>query len=352
MATRLAGATFLCATLLVAEVARADPIMFFRVVPLIQGEATGINERGAVTVNTPDGPSLVDGQRIVRIHGASLATAVNDRDEVTGQSTTLHPYRWANGVLQPLVAQAGIGYDINNHGVVAGEEGGGPRATIWRNGLSRPIVSKEQISTASGINNRGEVVGGIFDPALGFEGNRAFIWSDAAGLQLLGANSFALDINDGGVVVGQAFSAAGGEVGFWFDPLRGFSNFELPPAAVGLLPLAVNDANWIVGNVLVPSDDEERIPIPRGFVSIGFGRPLFLDDLTTLEEGWRIAGASDVNNRGQIAAIAVHPFRGTMAVRLDPVEPIPEPATILLLAPFAAGVVARARRRRQNGRDL
>ena len=322
------------------ELASADPVRF-RVVPLgLAGDATGINESGAVTVtaDVQGDAFLVNGRDIVPIPGGAVAAAVNDKGTVTGFDVGTRPYVWNGGDLRFLSPPVqGFALDINNSDVVAGQVEGEP--TIWRDGNPQRIFGGGPFGSANSINDKGTVVGGI-DTALCCFGE-AFIWREGQGAQLLGENTNALGVNEHDVVVGQAFSSSGHEIGFFLDPEFGLSNFELPQGAIDLTPFAISDANWVVGKAFVPGDDEEQIPRPRGFVSFGFGPVLYLDDL--VQTGWTIFSANDINNKGQIAATAFDPrSRTTVAVRLDPVEPVPEPTTLLLLGFGAAALGRRA----------
>ena len=317
--SRLVTAGFVCLSFL--DSVSAERMFFFEVVPLgLSGYPSGINERGLVTVTTDSGGAyLTDGVSLALVEGAASVTAVNAGGAVIGQSNQIvgQPYIWRREAMQLLpVGSYGEVWDVNNRGVVAGQADGA--ATIWRDGLRISVLEHRAFSLSAAINNSGAVAGFIDDSELGLDGIQAFIWRENRGVQFLGPRTAALDINERGTVVGQAFTMAGVEVGFFFEPRHGLSHFELPETAVALTPYAINNSNWVVGSLMVPSDDEEQIPIPRAFLSFGAGPALLLDDYVRLLDGWTITFAYDINNRGQIAAVASHPFEGTMAVRLDP----------------------------------
>jgi probable HAF family extracellular repeat protein len=119
------------------------------------------------------------------------------------------------GLAPPGTSAHTNAYDINDAGQVVGQSSS--RGFVWTadNGMidigSLPGGSGS--TSANGINNLGQVVGASRN------GDRAFIWSSAEGIQPLampGSDfdrySIAYEINDAGVVVGDMVSGSGGFV--------------------------------------------------------------------------------------------------------------------------------------------
>jgi len=141
----------------------------------------------------------------------SVPTDINDRGQIVGFFTSVtdsqdRGFMWSrtDGFtdLGDFLPRA-----INDHGVIAGDCESrypciGPAGAILR----LPIVSDGEgvRGFASGINKRGEVVGGVFVPD---EGYRAALWTRRGALvRLEGASGdtvYARDINDRGEIVGQ-----------------------------------------------------------------------------------------------------------------------------------------------------
>ncbi|MFO0915797.1 MAG: PEP-CTERM sorting domain-containing protein [Pirellulales bacterium] len=194
-------------------------------------------------------------------------------------------------------------------------------------------------SYATGINASGVVVGssGISDT---HGSDRGFKWTTSGGMTNLGTpasqglagladftQSYAQNLNDTGLIVGAADRGSGLTRAVYWDTNDVIHDIGTLGGNSGWA-YAVNDDNVIVGFSNNGSGN-------RGFVFMPGGT---ITDLNTLlassASGWVITRAYDLNNRGLIVGEGT--FNGvTQAVVLTPV---PEPATLPLLA--AAGVVA------------
>ena len=225
--------------------------------------------------------------------------AINSRGSVvgtTGGPSGQFPWIWRNGTLEVLPRLGspftGAALDINDAGVVVGCSLG--RAVLWRDGVIQELgaLPGQQPSEAFGINNAGAIVGR--------SGQDAFLWTAESGMislgSLAGAQTFALDINDHGWVIGSAGS-------------RGF--LEGTPFL------------WRPG--------------------IGMTSLASLVDLT--ETGFAdLADVSDINALGQIVGSALHSDGQTHGYLLTPV---PEPTTWLVIAVGLLCVAFRLSGRRE-----
>jgi probable HAF family extracellular repeat protein len=177
---------------------------------------------------------------------ASSATAINDRGQVVGISgacanavggfTARHAVLWENGEPVDIGNFGGVAWNtpmaINNNGVVVGfansAEAVGDafdyRAFIWtRHDGFRALRAApgDTRSQALGVNDAGQVVGLSRGPA----GLRAVTWDGDVATDLNdlapgygGHLVFANDVNDEGVITGQAINAAGETVAFVATP--------------------------------------------------------------------------------------------------------------------------------------
>ncbi len=221
------------------------------------GYAAGMNNRGQVagwaenTVHDPTciapqvlqfepvvyGPDRGKIQQLPTFPGDpdGAATDINDQGQVVGISGTCfvavgsfsaaHALLWQNGSVTNLGSLGGVAWNtpvaINNHSVVVGfsdlpgDEDGNPNfhAFIWtKNGGMQDLktLPGDAISEATGINEKGEVVGVSY--GAGFSNPRAVLWQNGEILDLntlipAGSPFYLLsanDINDEGVIAGQA----------------------------------------------------------------------------------------------------------------------------------------------------
>jgi probable HAF family extracellular repeat protein len=178
---------------------------------------------------------------------ASAATAINDRGDVVGISgicdnavgrfSARHAVLWRDGLATDLGSFGGVSWNTpmatNHDGTVvgfanpAGDTDGGFRARpfVWtRGGGFQPLdlLSGDTTGQALGINGRGQIVG----LSCGASGCRAVLWENGAVADLnslaAGYNGhliYANDINDVGVITGQA-SSGGSLVAFRAVPAR------------------------------------------------------------------------------------------------------------------------------------
>jgi probable HAF family extracellular repeat protein len=239
------------------------------------GFATGANQRGQVvgwaenTVHDPtcNPPQVLQFRAVIwgprgriqelpplRGDTVSAATAINDRgqmvgisgicDNAIGRFSARHAVLWEKGNVTDLGNLGGVAWHtpmaINDRGDVVGfsnppgDEDGRfiARASLWteRGGIiDLGTLPGDATSQALGINARRQVVG----LSCAASGCRAFVWERGVigDLNTLVAPGFtghlvfANDINDAGVITGQALDQETGEsVAFVATPRQGHAN--------------------------------------------------------------------------------------------------------------------------------
>lgn len=219
--------------------------------------------------------------------GFGEGLAINDHCWITGcrytEANLEHPYVWKPSTgFQDLLIQ-GVGRDINNTGEVIGYGGGG--GIFWSaisgewqyfqapNGAAHPLSN----------NNQGQIVGYDKD-SLGYH---SILWNNLDEPQTIsdfGSASWAYDINDAGIVVGEAKDVFGHNFGYIWDQL----NDPRPFMGVNIISCAnaINDVGQIVG---------ATYDINRGW------KPFIWQD-NQLNEflGNTIGSASRINNSGTV----------------------------------------------------
>jgi probable HAF family extracellular repeat protein len=175
----------------------------------------------------------------------SAATGINDRGQVVGISgkcgtavgdlSAIHAVLWENGKVTDLGNIGGHAWNtpmaINNRGQIVGfgdvkgdDHGNNPNfhAFLWTKEhrmQNLHTLEGDALSEALGINEAGQVVGVSY--AAGFANPRAFIYENGKMTDLntlISGNSgltlqVAQDINDEGVIVGQAIGQGSGACG-------------------------------------------------------------------------------------------------------------------------------------------
>jgi len=181
-------------------------------------------------------------QELTPLPGDSTSTgdAINDNGDVAGISgpcfiafgffSARHAVLWHNGVPRDLGNFGGVAWNtpaaINNQGVVVGfadvpgDEDGTPNyvAFIWTDatGMQKlPQLPGETRGGAFGINNRNQIVGLTKIPGHPYH---ATLWENGTVIDLNTVTQpgapyliYANEINDAGVIAGQAFDAATGQ---------------------------------------------------------------------------------------------------------------------------------------------
>jgi probable HAF family extracellular repeat protein len=320
----------------------------------------------------------------------SSAAAINDHGQIVGQfqdPVSISQYAFlANGGFFNLGPMGGssAALAINNGGVVVGNASGSPTnfGTAFVDGPNGPMQLFNPFdginSQAKGINDAGQIVGwgdanrsfllsggtvtdlgslgGTFSEANAINNGGGiagvssladenvlhgylYVNGKMTDLGTLGGNySWATGINDNGLVVGYSR----------YDPLS--TDFHAFMYSYGVMTdlgalnggqseaLGVNNLGQVVGRSY-----GSVLSASHGFL---FANGV-MTDLNTLIDpasGLTILEAVDINNKGQIAAIALKDG-AEYAVRLDLASPVPEPATAAMLLAGAGLLGFRGRRK-------
>jgi|GEM_PF-2701509 len=288
--------------------------------------------------------------------GGSAALGVNESGEVVGwaqnPANSLLPFVWRGGALTRLAAdgESGTAGFVNDAGMVAGTTYvtyPATRVRVWTDGATRvlPIDSVEPV--ASGINGRGDVVGHTNASTPDTLPGTAFVWRNGSvaylGVDAGAVRSRATGINDRGQVVGTLYFEDRGRSAFLWENGRFTLLF---PRGTRSAAVDVNEH----GHVLVERPNSEHIiwePTRTRAVE-GMGRPQAMNDhghvvgeaggvnvptrgvlwirgkafdLTSLlpDSSWTVLTATGINNRGQITGSARNQTTGKVeAVLLTP----------------------------------
>jgi probable HAF family extracellular repeat protein len=262
---------------------------------------------------------------------SAVAVDINDRGDIAGNGTNRNAlsrgwFKPANAAFIELPAPIQGAFALNDAGRMIVR--GGSASWIYDSGNLTPIPGLDGTTDnviARSINNAGVVVG---DSRQDFplSNQQAFLWAggDPIDLGSLGsAGSSATGVNDFGLVVGQARTAAGIPSGFLYD---GTSMINLT-GTTGGSALGINNAGVVVGrigleafrwrngtitllsNLDVPSDsvafsiNEFGVIVGdvggSAFVYRG-GQMVNLNTLLPPGSGWVLRAARAINNFGEI----------------------------------------------------
>jgi len=208
----------------------------------IRGQIVGFAENGALDTTCPAGttnnrialPALwekgaVNALPLVTNDVDGVAFWINDQGQAVGYSgnctTAVHGASWKNNIISILadLGNGALAQSINNRGQIAGQvtsPDGSTSAAVWQNGADGAVTNigiplGDAIAFASGINDRGQVVGSSLDSSLSW--SHAFIWQDGVmtNLDTLFPDSANLNpvmgnkINERGQISGMAIVMSG-----------------------------------------------------------------------------------------------------------------------------------------------
>lgn len=144
---------------------------------------------------------------------------------------------------------------INDAGVVAATMPANDpyiRATRWSSAQGHEdLAASASSSVARSINYMGDVAGWTVD-ATGSEAAAVWQVQQMTLLSLPGTASHAMDINDGGQVVGDYVTAAGTRAFLW-DPIEGALDLGMLPGATSCYATAINRHQDVVGHCVYPA---------------------------------------------------------------------------------------------------
>jgi probable HAF family extracellular repeat protein len=216
------------------------------------------------------------------------ASGINDEGQIVGNSRA-GGFLYSNGQLSTIVIPGPVSSlgGINHAGQIAGSSGGlgGSNGFLYDNGVFAFFhVGSSLSTTASGINNQGQIVGSFDGRGYLYSNGRftALDFPDASFTSLRG-------INDAGAIVGD-FQGAGSGHGFLYSQ-DAFTAIDVPGAS-NTQVTAINDAGQIVGSFL----DEDG----NSHAFVDNGSEFTVLNPPNASPGATEYSATGINNAGQI----------------------------------------------------
>jgi probable HAF family extracellular repeat protein len=287
--------------------------------------------------------------------GESVALGINNAGKVTGWSDTAsrqHAFVWSNntgmqdiGTLPVISSERSTGAAINSAGQIAlNDVGGNEKGFVWSNPsvmvdlgkLAPPGTSAD--TNAYDINDAGQVVGK--------SNNRGFVWTAGGGLVDIGSLPGSSATTANGINnLGQVVGASGGNRAFVWSSGTGMQELLMPNGDwSSSKAFEINDAGVVVGDASVNASS-------TGFVWTAadgmFDLNTLIDpadplhSLFNIDHAYAINAAGQIVGKGYLNRFAGNPG-GNVAFMLTPV---PEAETYALML-AGLGLVGFAARRR------
>lgn len=279
---------------------------------------------------------------------------INDKGQIVGDGYNKHAFLWTNGTVQDLGTLSGgtnsSASGVNNNGQVVGISDtaatGVRHAFIWdtANGMQDlgSLGGANTLSSARRINDAGQIVGYY----IGTDGKQhAFIWSSAGGMKDLSvqaSGSLANGINNIGQVVGES---GGGFSSFYWSETTGSVNLKTFGAGRRIYAYDINSEGQIVGYGSPAPGSGDRAVLWNSYDSA----PIDLNTIYTdaIANGWILSEATGINDKGQITGW-MRQANGS-GLHAFVLTPVPLPPAVLL---FGSGLVGlnlfRRKERRKN----
>jgi probable HAF family extracellular repeat protein len=276
----------------------------------------------------------------IAVSGRSAAYDINNRGEIVGNELFGFPTLW-NGTEAKTLAtpgNRGYAYAINNRGQVAGRldlpHSEGSRAVVWNGTKLTELDAVGTYNSARAINNRGQAAGSSDFPS-GY--NHAVLWNGTAATDLGtlgGHSSFAYAINNRGQLVGSSNVNPEDDNLYHATIWNGTHATDLGTlGGPSSFAYSINTAGLVVGTSDIASpthsgerhatlwDDGTAIDL-NGFLSA-----------ETVNEGWVLTEANDINNKGWIVGSASNYLQGValQAFLLTPSDEVGTARTVPMM---------------------